>query len=205
VNEASFSHMFGPAPPDERDAQPEWVTPLWFGPPDDEFPACVPLDLVFARSRSAVIALSHAFAYSTGIAIELVVQTRGLPERETQRLFHEQHISPTESDPSPAFLRVGIEFADGSRASNIGGRRQWHDPEHAPDGPVLMQHGGGGGSSGQGRVSMRPGFWIWPLPPPGTVRLACEWPMLEIALTTVEIDGAELLAASKRAVKLWSA
>jgi hypothetical protein len=202
----SFSDMFEePAPAAEPEPQRAWSSPAWFGPPADELPVCVPLALVIARSPNAVIALSHASAYSTGIGIELLVQARGLPEREAQRLFHEQHMPPTEDEPSAAYLRVGIELPDGSRASNLRGRRHRHDPEQPPDGPVLVQHGGGGGTSGNGHVSMRPGFWIWPLPPPGVVRLACEWPLLDIPLTTAELDGAELRAASARVVKLWDA
>ena len=152
-----------------------------------------------------MIALSHASVYSTGIGIELVVQARGLPERESQDLFHEQHMPPSADEPSPAYIRVGIKLSDGSRASNLRGRRRRHDPEQPPDGPVLVQHGGGGGQSGNGHVAMRPGYWIWPLPPPGPVRLACEWPLLDIPLTTVELDGAALRAASERVVKLWDA
>jgi hypothetical protein len=37
------------------------------------------------------------------------------------------------------------------------------------------------------------------------VRLACEWPLLDIPLSTAELDGAELRAASARVVKLWDA
>ena len=205
VRESSFIHLFGAAREDEPEQARGWVSVSpWFGPPEDELPVCVPLALVVARSESAVVALSHASAYSTGVGIELVVQSRGLPERDAQRLFHEQHMPPTQSDPAPAYLRLGVELADGSRASNLSGRHHhWHDPEHPPEGPVLTQHGGGGGSAGNGRVTMRPGFWIWPLPPAGPVRLSCEWPLLEIPLTTVELDGAELRAASQRAVKLW--
>jgi len=205
MSESSFNHMFGVvARADEPKQSRGWVSVSpWFGPPEDELPICVPLALVIARSERAVIALSHASAYSTGIGIEFAVQSRGLPDREAQRLFHEQHMPPTEDDPAPAYLRLGVELADGSRASNLGGRHQWHDPERPPEGPVLAAHGGGGGSAGQGHVTMRPAFWIWPLPPPGVVRLVCEWPLLEIPLTTVELDGANLRAASERAVKLW--
>jgi hypothetical protein len=204
MSEMSFSQLFGTRRGDEVEQQQnEWVAPAWFGPPVDELPVCVPLTLVLARSETGVIALSHASVYSTGVAIELLVQARGLPEREAQRLFHEQHMPPTESDPSPAYLRLGIEFADGSRASNLQGRHQRHDPEQPPAGPVLIQHGAGSGSSGPGRVSMRPGFWLWPLPPPGPVRLVCEWPLLDIPLTTVELDADELRSAASRALKLW--
>jgi hypothetical protein len=198
----SFTQMFqsvGPAGPDERKT---WTSPAWFGPPENELPACVPLGVVVARAENAVIALSHASVYSTGLGIELMVQARGLPERDAQRLFHEQHMPPTETDPAPAFLRIGVELADGSRASNLSGRHHWHDPEQRPEGPVLMQHGGGGGSSGQGGIVLRPAFWLWPLPPAGALRLACEWPLLGIPLTTVELDGAALRAAAGRVVEL---
>jgi hypothetical protein len=198
-----FIEMFSAGRSDDAEETNEWVSPAWFGPPEDELPACVSLALVLARSENAVAALSHALVYSTGIGIELIVQARGLPERDAQRLFHEQHMPPTEDDPSPAYLRVGIEFSDGTRASNLGGRRGRFDPEQAPDGPVIWPHGGGGGTSGQGRWAMRPGFWIWPLPPDGPIRLVVEWPMLGIPTTSAELDGGELRAAAERAVKLW--
>jgi hypothetical protein len=199
----SFSQMFGASQTGRSQPEREWVAPAWFGPPEDELPVCVPLALVLARSEKAVIALSHASAYSTGIGIELMVQVRGLPGREAQRLFHEQHLPPTEDDPSPAYLRLGVELADGSRASNLGGRRQSDDPEQPPEGQLLRPYGGGGGSSRPGWVSMRPSFWLWPLPPPGAVRVVCEWPLLDIPLTTVELDGGELRSAASRALKLW--
>src|SRR4051794_32697824 len=123
MSESSFIHLFGAARADTPEPQPrEWVSPVWFGPPEDELPACVPLALVIAQSETAVIALSHASAFSTGIGIEFIVHSRGLPEREAQRLFHEQHMPPDEGDPAPAYLRLGIELADGSRASNLRGR-----------------------------------------------------------------------------------
>jgi hypothetical protein len=50
---------------------------------------------------------------------------------------------------------------------------------------------------------MRPGYWLWPLPPQGPLRISCEWPFVGIALATVEIDGASLLAAAKQSEDLW--
>lgn len=202
MSEMSFFEVFRADRPDESEQPRDWAAPTWFGPPDEELPVCVPLALVLATSQTAVIALSHALAYSTGIAIEFVVQARALSERDAQRLFHEQHMPPADDDPSPAFLRFGIELADGSRASNLRGRPA-RDPERPPEGAVLVQHGGGGGTSGQGRISMHPGFWLWPVPPPGVVRLVCEWPLLDIPLSSAEFDAAELRAASEHAVKLW--
>ena len=50
---------------------------------------------------------------------------------------------------------------------------------------------------------MKPGYWLWPLPPPGPLRISCEWPLVDIAMTTVEIDANNLLGAASRARSLW--
>lgn len=200
----SFSDVFG-LPPSE-DPPPEqgaFTAPAWFGPPDGELGAYVPLGLLIARSDQGVVAISHAVGYSTGIGFELVAQAHGLSQRDTQRVFHEQHLDPDPEAPAAAFLRVGLELADGSRLSNLGGRRRRHDLENPPPGPILVEHGGGGGMSSDRRVSMRPGFWLWPVPAPGTIRLSCEWPLVNIPFSTVELDAEELRAASRRALKLW--
>ena len=50
---------------------------------------------------------------------------------------------------------------------------------------------------------MNPGYWLWPLPRTGPLRISCEWPFVDIALTTVEIDGDALLDAASHARHLW--
>ena len=82
-------------------------------------------------------------------------------------------------------------------------RRRFMKPDDEPDAPVFMEHGGGGGSAGQGHVKMNPGFWLWPRPEAGTMRVFCEWPVVEISLSTVDIDIAELVAAAELVVPLW--
>jgi len=105
-----------------------------------------------------------------------------------------------------ALLRIGLELADGHRVSNLGGwraHRKLMSPDAEPDGPVLLPRGGGGGSSTRGKVTMKPGYWLWPLPPPGQLRISCEWPLVDIAMTTVEIDADVLLDAASCARSLW--
>ena len=198
----SFLDVFG-IPDEEPEPQHTWTSPPWFGPPDDELPACVGLSLVIGRSAHAVVALSHVQAHSTGLGLEFVAQAHGLDQRDAHRMFHEQH-APPGTEPSEALLRIGLELPGGERVSNLGGRRPRHDTEKPPDGAVLMQHGGGGGSGGSGTVSMRPGFWLWPLVGAGTLRVSCEWPIVGIPLSSVELDTAPLRAASARVQKLWS-
>jgi hypothetical protein len=200
----SFSDVFGTPPSEDPPEREAFSAPTWFGPPDDELGAYVPLGLVIGRSDQGVVAVSHAIGYSTGIGFELVAHARGLRPRDTQRLFHEQHLPPDPDEPSSAFLRVGLELAGGARLSNLGGRRAWHDPANPPPGPILIEHGGGGGMSSDRHVSMRPGFWLWPVPEPGTIRLSVEWPLVGVPFSSVDLDGGLLREASGRAVQLWA-
>jgi hypothetical protein len=60
----------------------------------------------------------------------------------------------------------------------------------------------GGGGSGGMRYSTQ-SYWVWPLPPPGTLTFACEWPAFDIAEATVEIDAETVREASRRARSVW--
>jgi hypothetical protein len=68
---------------------------------------------------------------------------------------------------------------------------------------LFMPHGGGGGSGHENAVTLKPGYWLWPLPPAGPLNISCEWPAVGIALSTVKIDGAKLATAGEQARKLW--
>jgi len=203
---SNFTEIFALGGDDDDDEsgageEPEW--PPWFAPPEDELGAVVPQGVVVARSDRA--ALSHAVIYRTGVTFDVVAVARGLPQSDANRLFHEQHMFEDEELPD-ALLRIGLELADGHRVSNLGGwraHRKLMSPDAEPDGPVLLPHGGGGGSSTRGKVTLKPGFWLWPLPPPGQLRISCEWPLVDIAMTTVEIDADVLLDAASRARSLW--
>lgn len=191
---------------EDADHEPRRMPP-WFGPPEDELGAVVPLGIVAARSGSGVVALSHATVYSTGLAFEVIAVARGLSESQSNRLFHEQHLFEEGEEPPAGFLRIGLELSDGNRVSNLGGRmgrrRHFMKPDEEPAGPVFVAHGGGGGSGGGGRVRMHPAFWLWPLPESGEIRFFCEWPVVEIPLSFVELDAGELAASAKQNVRVW--
>ena len=191
---------------DDDESPPEEPrTPRWFGPPEDQLGIVVPQNVVLAHSERGVVALSHVAVYSTGVALEFLVLARRLARSEANRVFHEQHMFEEKALPD-ALLRIGLELADGSRVSNLGGwraQRTMMTPDAEPEGPILIPHGGGGGSSTGGQVTMRPGYWLWPLPPPGRLLISCEWPLVEIALTTVEIDGTAFVGAAEQARDLW--
>jgi hypothetical protein len=198
--------MFSFGSDDEEPESPEEPTrPRWFGPPEDELGAVVPQETVLARSDRAVVALSHAVVYSTGVAFDFLAVARGLARAEANRVFHEQNMFEDDDLPD-ALLRIGFELADGGRVSNLGGwraHRQLMAPDAEPEGPLLLPHAGGGGNSSGGQVTMKPGYWLWPLPPSGPLRISCEWPFVDIELATVEIDGSTLLNAATQARSLW--
>jgi hypothetical protein len=157
---------------------------------------------VIGQSENGVVAVRHAVAYSTGAVFDFVAGARGLSRSQVSRVFHEQHLLDEEELPD-SLLRIGFEFSDGSRVSNLGGWRAYH-ADAEPDEPLLVPSGGAGGSAGDAQVSLQPGYWLWPLPPSGPLRIACEWPLVEIGLTSIEIDGSALIEAAGRSADLWS-
>lgn len=186
--------------PQEEEVAP----PAWFGPPQDELGVVVPQSLVIARSTTGVVALRYVTAFSRGLLLDLTAGARGLKESRAQALFHDQHRVDAEEGLPVGFLRVGIEYPDGRQASNLAGHHGYWGTDSEPEGPVLFQGGGGGGSAGSGRVTMNPGYWLWPLPPAGTLRLFVEWPAAEIELSFVELAAEPLLEASSRSQPLWN-
>jgi hypothetical protein len=191
---------------DEVERAPRHIP--WLGPPEEELGGVVPLALVVGRSERGAVALPQVSVYSTGIRVDVVALARGLTNAQSNRLFHEQHLFEPGEEPPEGFLRIGLELPGGERVSNLGGRsqhRRLFRGDEEPEGPVFVEHGGGGGSSGGGRVSMRPSFWLWPLPDPGAIRVFCEWPLVEIPLSTAELEGDALAAAVERVVQLWPA
>lgn len=188
---------------EDAPAEAERRPPVWAGPPEDELGVVVPQSLVLGRSTSGVIALRYVTSFSSGLLLDLVAAAKDLKESRAQALFHEQHLAdPSEGLPD-GFLRVGVEFPDGRQASNLSRRGFWQ-ADSEPEAPVLFQAGGGGGSAGAGRVRMNPGYWLWPLPPAGSLRLFVEWPIVAIELSVAELACAPLLDAAARSEMLWA-
>jgi hypothetical protein len=120
--------------------------PAWLGPPHNVLPGIAPVQLVIARTDETVVALAGIQAYPAGFGFTLCLRMRNVSAREEQQFPYLLDRPPFEGDPLPdAFLRFGVQFADGRKATNLD--RPSYDPEHEPDPPVLHQHGGGGGGS----------------------------------------------------------
>ncbi len=185
---------FEPPPPPRPEVQRQ---PPWVAAPNGILPGVVAMELVLARNDRYAVCISRLGAYPTGFEFDLLsLAAPGDPDSEEldPMLFGPgRHRGRRHSGQlADEFLRIGVQFADGAKATNIPGARHFGGDE--PDGPVL--HGGGGGGGG-GR--WRQSEWVWPLPPPGPLAFVCEWPATGIPETRKEIDAQLILDAVARA------
>lgn len=91
--------------------------PAWLGPPHNVLPGVAPLELILARTDQTVAAIAGIQAYPTGFDFTLSLRTVSV--REDQQLPH--LFDPAfEADPlHDEFLRFGVQFADGHKATNL--------------------------------------------------------------------------------------
>jgi hypothetical protein len=172
------------------------------GPPWNVLGAAVPIRLVLARTEEVAVAVTDATAYPTGFELRLVSRARtaaghGAPwddPFDPATMLRMRH-APGRGELPPEFLRFGLEFADGTKATNLGG---FQDPEKDPGTRVLMEGSGSGGGA-----SWDTEYWSWPLPPEGPLAFVCEWPAKGIPLTRAEVDARLVLDAAARAEVLW--
>jgi hypothetical protein len=101
-------------------------------------------------------------------------------------------------------LRLGVRYADGTKATTIEQRRRSTQPfEDPPTGPLLSWSPGSSGMHGRELGFSGFGLWLWPLPPAETFEFAVEWPFGGIELTIAELDGAAIVAAAGRSASYW--
>jgi hypothetical protein len=191
----SFFENVGP--PERGAEEEEYVVPEWRGPPGDLVGGVVGVEQVIGRSERAAIYLTALVAYPTGVSLTVEVMTKpGVDFLAFEMMHPRAHRS--NGEPDPELLRIGISFPDGRKATNLAFKRDATDPD--PQRDLLLMPGGG--SSG-GHYSQQD-YWAWPLPPAGPVTFVCEWPALEIAESSVELDGELIRAAAERARSVWA-
>lgn len=199
-----MSSFFEPPPP-PPELPPEPLRQPWAGARDAVIGKAVALNLVIGRSEKAAVWIPAITAYVDGF--ELDVELRRLDDEEFDHPLFLGHHTRRRHRASgdgldPDLLRLGIQFSDGGKATNIDSPmlfRMPGEPDEPPEGPVLFPRGGGGGD---GR--WRQEFWVWPLPPEGPLAFVCEWPAADIPETRNEIDSALVREAAADAVILSS-
>jgi len=175
IRSFALSDFFEP-PPEPPVPEPQrYRTPPWFGAPSGTLPGVVAVERILAQTDDVAVCVTRVAGHPTQHYRGRRGAADGIP---------------------PEVLRIGVQFSDGSKATNTGGFR--HD-RHPPAGPVMHPRGGGGGG---GRWSHT--LWVWPLPPPGPLTLVCEWPAMGIAVTRSELDAKPILDAAARAQVIFS-
>jgi hypothetical protein len=182
-------NFFPDVPPvGDRDEPEEPPQPAWRGAPDDVLPGVVPVELIIGQSGSTAVMLTGMRAYPAGLGMQLGVRVRGRVHRRdlNGEVFDGPYTHDMDADWQAGRLKWGFEFADGKRVTNVDppwptisdhvGPASWPpgsdrvDPAWEPDWPVLIGGGGGGGDRSVDRD-----YWLWPLPPLGPLRVACQW------------------------------
>lgn len=174
--------------------------PEWAGPPENVIPGAIPLELLLAASARAAVALRGRAAYPNGFEFDLVARCRAaiageLPSPSPFLLAGEHEF--VHGRLSPRFLRFGLEFPDGRKVTNL--------PRSAPGtgadpgaGPILSGRDGSASN-----FAWQQTYWVWPLPPPGTLKFACAWPAFDIPESIVSVDSSLVIAAASRCAVIW--
>jgi hypothetical protein len=174
--------------------------PSWLCPPWSEIGTVLAVQRVLARSENVVLNLSAIRAYRSGCTFQVEIALwPGADDIRDLRALILHSLRPGEA-LSDRLLRWGVRYAGGTKVTSID-RMDWLDrPAREPAGPLLRSF-----PYGAGETSLHGGvlLWLWPLPPAEPFELAVEWPMGGIALTMVELDGADIVAAAERSADYW--
>ena len=177
--------------------------PAWTQPPEDVVAGVAPVELVLARTAERAIGLTGIRAYPNGFACTLHLRLREVIPGE-QSLFGMFGMFDMLGELDPAgelgdyYLRLGVGFADGRKATNLDRRRELEDGP-PPDPPALRLTRW----EGYDILSQEVDLWVWGLPPPGPLAFVCQWPARRIPESRVEIDAALVLEAARRAEAIW--
>ncbi|MCZ4492427.1 MAG: hypothetical protein JWP53_1358 [Conexibacter sp.] len=183
-----FEDVEPPPPPPEP---VQYRSPPWSGPPDNVVPATVALDVLVVRTPAWAVWIGHGSVTPEGMEFTVTILGR-------------------RSEPAPGAMgplfdgtgadvpRLGVGFDDGRRAVSDGRPSATHPTGDRATEIMLWPRGG----SGSQRHSSRD-FWLWPLPPPGSLTFAMSWPEQGLDEVVVEVDAAPIREAAGRAVELW--
>jgi hypothetical protein len=168
----SDEDFFGPMP-EQAPEPPRRTQPEWFGPPSGTLPGVIPLELVLARSALAAVCVTRLSVYPTRFAFDLLtLSDADASEDFDPHLMGIRHRRGRMAGGDTQ-LRLGIQFSDGAKATNVGAAPGFAGREEKPPAPVLHPQGGGGAPGG-----WRLGYWVWPLPPQARSRSFASGPQL---------------------------
>jgi hypothetical protein len=166
----------------------------WWGAPG-AVGHTVALNLVVARGPSALVVLSSLVAFSTGFELRVFI-LRPAPEGP-------EMADPTwrgsGREPRREVFQLGVELADGRRGTNLD---PWPEGDEEPPAPHVRSMIGVTGPPGTFVAGWDLRFWVWPLPPPGPVRVSCRWPVAEVEHAERTLQAERIVEAAKRSLVL---
>jgi hypothetical protein len=174
-------------PPKPRPRAP-FDPAVWSQPRPNSLGATVPWRLLVGESARARVLLQDVIAHATGV--EMTLSIRVETDDAHGRIFH--RMAEASTGLHDEFLRFGVELDDGRKLTNLDER------EEEPTAWLSRRGGGGGDREFKWR------YWLWPLPPSGTLTFVCEWPVFDIALTHTTVVADDAIKAAERARIVWS-
>lgn len=183
-------------------ATPDFGTAPWMGAPANVLGGIAPLRFVLANTPTLALTVTNVYVYGNGFTFKLTL-TRRDNAVFSRRMFRHLH-EPLDRDSALRldFLRIGLAFSDGRKATNL--QSTMHESLTARSGgneraEALLRSRGASGSDSVYKFD----YWAWPLPSPGPLGFVCEWPSEELPLTRHDVDAETILGASKKARLLW--
>ena len=174
----------------------------WMRPPSGVSPRSVELTGLTVEATSLELGITKLEVFPQGFLFRFFAETDVEPGRLCEDALTAARSAAV--DPPDLALRIGVEFADGRRASAgvrwirvhpQEGAASSDLPEHAPPDPrhdILLRVGGiaDGGRRFDGSA------WTWPLPPPGTLTFTLGWPAAGLRPSPVRNSAAAILSAA---------
>lgn len=171
-------------------------------PPENELPAGVGLTVLLGRNDDAAVGITLMESFSTGFQFTLAVRLReARPGLARGGLFEliEPGVHADPEIPLSSRLLLGIEYADGMRASTLHDvRMMWPITEVSDQELVLSPCGG---SADEQSADQK--YWVSPLPPEGPMAFVLAWPAFGMPESQTVIDGAAIRIAAERSLSLW--
>lgn len=145
--------------------------------------------ITLVRTDTTALQLALEGAYPQGLALTL--RARLHPRHVDRIAWRQPHRGPYEE------LRIGLEWPDGAR---VEADHSWDPILHGDrsDDYQLIPGSGGGGD-----LTYDWSFWLWPLPPAGSVTVNVMWEERGIPETATAVDLGPFVACAAQATELW--
>jgi hypothetical protein len=190
--------FFADLPPEPDAPQHErYIAPPWARVPHEI--VAVPFAIaepVLHRSEEAAMVLADVHVYPTGITFTVLLVAHPTNRTDEAPMHESFHGGPS---GLAGRVRVGLLQPDGRRQTFP--MREGPGRDEQPPKAVLIPAGGGGGSNDVAST----GFWAWPIPPQGDVKLYFRWLSQGLEEREVILDGDALraAAATAKAQEIW--